>query len=148
MLHSSSSTAGGSRAGSLGLPSICLIASLPYLAFGWGGGSGGREIIINYANSTRLRQWEYGAVARAAVASARIRFVAAAAWPDRPSMKINGPHLSDRAGDCGAGRVIHHTLTGVIHRDSRATAACLAVPFFCQLSKEFNNIPRIKTHSL
>lgn len=83
-----------------------------------------------------------------AAANARRHFVVVAAWPDRPWMKINGPHLSDRAGDCGAERVIHHTLTGVIHSDSRTTIAWLVVPFFCQLSKEFNNIPRIKTHSL
>lgn len=113
-----------------------------------GRGLWGRKVIINYANSASLWQWEYRIVTCAVAANARRRFVGVAARPDRPSMKINGPHLSDRAGDCGAGRVIHHTLTGVIHSDSRTTSACLAVPFFCQLSKEFNNIPRIKTHSL
>lgn len=63
-------------------------------------------------------------------------------------MKINGPHLSDRTGDCGEVRVIHHTLTGVIQYDIGPIVTELAVPFFCQLSKEFNNILRIKTHSL
>lgn len=157
MLRSSSSTAGGLEVGSLGPYSICLITSIPPTCFGRGrgGAAGGSFWVGGKQSHNKLCKFRIGLTMRASYCymclggkREKTVFGVMVAECDRPSMKINGPYLTDREWDCGAERVIHHTLTGVIQSDSSSTIALLAVPFFCRLSKEFNNIPRIKTHSL
>lgn len=85
-------------------------------------------------------------------------FSCSPAWPDKPTMKINDPTLTDSGGNWRAKEVVYHPVTGAIQSRSRpgyrphafSFLFCFCSPFIpspLRSNAAFNNSSRFKSHS-